>query len=133
MLGAAPEIERLIWSRRGLIMISSAWVVLIVGGGIIAAGLDMVYGHRLPQIEYLFMMYFFGYSGAAMIGFYSLSIHTRDLPHLASVIGITKIIVLIPMLLLYGEDIILIVSIVAAIMILSEALLTLLIYREKRS
>jgi O-antigen/teichoic acid export membrane protein len=133
MLGDTPEIERLIWSRRGLLLISSAWVVLTVGGGLFAAGLDIVYGHRFPQLGHLFTIYFFGYSGAATIGFYSLSTHTRDVPHLASAIGVIKLIVLMPMLFLYGENLTLIVSIAAAIMIVFEALLALLIYREKRS
>lgn len=133
MLGAASEVERLMWSRRSLILILALWVGLMAGGAIISAGLDMVYRHRFPQLEQVFMLYFFGYSGAAAIGFYSLSIHTRGLPHLASAIGIIKLLVLMPALLLCGADLMLIVSVVAAIMIFSEMALALLIYRKTSS
>ncbi len=131
MLGAASQVERLMWSRRGLMLIMAVWAGLLAGGGLVAAGLDMVYRHRFPQLEQVFLLYFFGYSGAAAIGFYSLSVHTRGVPHLASALGAIKLLVLVPAVLLCGADLKLIVSVVAAIMIVFETILALLIYRKQ--
>lgn len=131
MLGKAPQVESLLWSRRGLILILGVWAGLMAAAVVAAIGLDVVYGHRFPQLRELFLLYFFGYSGAAAIGFYSLSVHTRGVPHLASALGALKLLVLMPTVIVCGSDLVMMVSAVAAIMVLFEMLLALLIYRRK--
>ena len=131
MLGKTSQVEGLLLTRWGLIMILALWSILMAAASVVAIGLDTVYGHRFPQLREVFLVYFFGYSGAAAIGFYSLSVHTRGVPHLASALGALKLLILIPAVIACGSDLVMMVSIVALIMILFEILLAVLIYRKK--
>ncbi len=66
-----------------------------------------------------------------MVGFYSLSVHTKGRPKLASVVGLIKLAVLLVALQSFGSSLIELVSVVTAIMLAFEILLVLLLAWER--
>jgi len=132
MLGSASAFEDILWSGRGLALIAALWSTLIAGGAVLAYVLGVVYGARYQEIGATFLIFFIGFSGTSAIGLYSLSVHTRGIPKLASLVGIAKLLVLIPALLFYGDSLTGVVSAVAAVMLGFEILLALILLWSKR-
>ena len=102
MLGDGSRLEDMMWSRRGFFAIVGLLGALIAGGALLGYGLEIFYAHKFPEIRSAFTVFFIGFAATAMIGLYSLTVHTLGMPQLSAVIGLAKFAILLVLLALTG-------------------------------
>ena len=90
-------------------------------------GLEIFYAHKFPEIRSTFTMFFIGFSATAMIGLYSLSVHTLAVPQISAAIGIAKFAVLLVLLPLTGPALVDMVALTATVMVAGEIALVALL------
>jgi O-antigen/teichoic acid export membrane protein len=132
MLQPGVQLEELLWSRRGFFTILCSWAVLSAGGILVASALQLFYGHKFPGIGLAFAAFFIGFSGTAMVGFYSLSTHTLAVPHLSTGIGLIKFVVLLGLLALFGRTLLETVVLTGFVMFAGEVALALTLGARRR-
>lgn len=132
MLGSGAHFEEILWSRHGAAVIGGAWLALMIGGVAIGFGLEIFYGYKFSGIRQIFWLFFTGFSATAMIGLYSLSVHTQGVPQLGVVVGVGKVAVLAGFLIFAGQNLIIIVAMTAFVMVLSEIVLAGILAARRR-
>lgn len=80
----------------------------------------------------MFFLFFAGFSATALIGLYSLSVHTLNVPETSTAAGVLKFVVLLLVFQLTGHTLIQIVTITALVMVAGEILLALLLALRRR-
>jgi O-antigen/teichoic acid export membrane protein len=123
MLGGASSFEDMMWSRRGLLTIAALCAAAAAGGVLLGNGLDILYGHRFPEIGSAFIVFFVGFSASAIIGFYSLSVHTQGVPHISTAVGVVKFVVLLVLLTLTHRSLFDVVVLTSLVMVAGEVVL----------
>lgn len=132
MLGNDARVENMLWSRRGCFVLFAAWVGLMAGGALLAYGLEIFYAHKFPEIRPAFVIFFTGISASAVIGLYSLSVHTLGVPHISTGIGLAKFAVLIALLQLTGSSLLEVVALTAIVMASAEIAQTAMLAARRR-
>ena len=115
MLGGGSRFEDMLWSWRGLLAIIAMWTLLMTGGVLLGYGLEKFYADKFPGIGSAFLIFFLGFSATAMIGLYSLSVHTLGMPQISTAIALAKVAALLVLLQLTGStlrDVIVLTAIV---------------------
>ena len=120
MLGGGSRFEEMMWSRRGFFAILALWVALMAGGALLGYGLEIFYADKFPVIRSAFIMFFIGVSATAMIGLYSLSVHTLGMPQMSAVIGVAKFAILLALLALTGSTLSEVIALTAIVMVVGE-------------
>lgn len=120
MLGPGRELEDWMWSSRGLAVIGAGWLLLMIGGAILSYGLAVFYGHKFPGIGPAFLIFFVGFSATAMIGLYSLSVHTQGVPQLSNAIGLAKLVALAVLLFTFSWSLYATIAATSAVMFVGE-------------
>ena len=94
MLGPGHDLENLLWSRRAVVTIAFAYAAALICGAGLAFALNAIYSARFPEIGEVFMLYFAGFSATALIGLWSLSLHTLNVPHYGTFFSIGRLLLL---------------------------------------
>lgn len=127
MLGDGSRLEDMMWSWRGLFAIVALWAALMAGGALLGYGLGIFYAHKFPEIRSTFTVFFIGFSATAMIGLYSLSVHTLAVPQLNAAISVAKFAILLVLLPLTGPALADVVALTATVMVAGEIALVALL------
>lgn len=121
-LDARSLLEQRLWGIEGGILMIAATVVIVLVGPIGGYGISYIYGHRFPEIGTLFSLYFVGYSISAILGVYTLSVHTLGLPTLAMYVHGIKLLATIGMLFAFGSSLRAIIAITVGMMITGQCI-----------
>ncbi len=132
MLGGRSELEAAMWTRQGLLVIGVLWAAMAASGFLIAEALELFYGHKFPEIRLAFGLFFLGFSATALIGLYSLSVHTLSVPEISTATGALKFVVLLLVLQLTGHTLTQIVIVTTLVMVAGEVVLALLLASRRR-
>lgn len=131
-LGTGQQLEAMLWSARGLAAILAAWGVLMAGGLVVGLGLEQLYGAKYPGIQSGFTIFFAGFSGTAMIGLYSISVHTLGAPHLSMAASVLRLSIMIAALALWGRGLDAIIALASMVMLVGEIILIAALARRRR-
>lgn len=126
MLGDG-RFEDMMWSRRGLFTIVALWVALMAGGALLGYGLEIFYGHKFPEIRSAFTVFFIGVSATAMIGLYSLSVHTLGMPQISAGVGVAKFTILLALMSFTGATLFEVIVLTTLVMVAGEIALVALL------
>ncbi len=132
MLESRSELEAAMWTRHGLLVLGVAWAAMIACGFLLAEGLELFYGHKFPDIRSAFVVFFVAFSATALVGLYSLSVHTLGVPEISTATGVLKFVVLLLALQLTGHTLVEIVALTAVVMVTGEIALALLLAARRR-
>jgi O-antigen/teichoic acid export membrane protein len=127
MLEDGSWFEDMMWSRHGFLAIAAFWAALMASGALLGYGLEIFYAHKFPEIRSTFIMFFIGVSATAMIGLYSLSVHTLGMPQVSAVIGVAKFAVLLVLLAFTGSTLSEVIVLTAIVMVAGEIVLVALL------
>jgi O-antigen/teichoic acid export membrane protein len=133
MLCTHSKLETAMWSRQGLLVIGALWAAMIAGGFLLAEGLEAFYGHKFTEIRPAFTLFFAGFCATALIGLYSLSVHTLNVPEISTATGVLKFVVLLLLLQLAGHTLTQIITLTALVMVVGEIALVLLLARRREA
>ncbi len=130
LLGGGSDFEQMLWSFRGGSLIFALWCLLMCGAGAVAWFINHFYGIKYPDLVIPYLLYFGGFVTTGMIGFLSLSVHTRNVPHYNMIVNLLKVAVVAPLLYLFGFSLMAIIIITISVMVIGEILLALWLHRR---
>lgn len=125
-------LERRLWSTKGGLLLSIAWVFLLVTGGVFAEILEFFYGERFDGIRSAFLVYFAGISLTGILGIYGLSVHTLGVPQVSLYVNGLRAVALVCGLIQFGFSLMSVVLVLSTIMAVGEIVLLIVVYRCRR-
>ena len=124
-LDGRSRLEQRLWGTEGAILMIAATACIFLVGAIGGYFLSHLYGHRFPEIGPLFALYFVGYSISAILGIYTLSVHTLGVPTLAMVVHSVKLLATLSMLFAFGSNLRTIIALTVTMMIAGQCVVIL--------
>jgi O-antigen/teichoic acid export membrane protein len=123
MLGPNSVIENRLWSWSGILVVFGLCVLFLAGGVVVGIFVDYIYAARFPGIQNAFVVFYSGFCLTAVIGLYSLSVHTQSVPHYNMIVNLSKLLGLLVLLRFFGHSLMSIVAITSVTMVVAEVLL----------
>lgn len=133
MLHESKSIETAMWSLRGVLALAGVAILFCLCGVVVAQVLDRIYGQRFPGIGVGFLIFFTGFAVTSVFGFYSLSIHTMGVPHIAMWVSIAKTLLLVVLLVFQGHSLNQVIVITSSVMVSGELLLAAILFHARKS
>lgn len=133
MVSQEENIETVMWSQRGVLVIAGIAIFFCLGGACIALLLEQIYGQRFSGIGVSFLIFIAGFAITSAFGFYSLSVHTLGVPYVAMWISLAKMVLLAVLLNFHGHSLNHVIASTSSVMISGELLLAAFLFHVRKN